>query len=71
MRTPLRVPNASNFESACYQQLIDEVFTETNDEQLKGQLRELTQTKVARSAVKKLTYDRSSFYKREDMTVEK
>jgi peptide/nickel transport system substrate-binding protein len=40
---PVRVPNASNFVSQRYQQLIDQAFAATDDHQLQMSLRELTQ----------------------------
>lgn len=40
---PVRIPNASNFVSDRYKQLIDQTYAETDDTKLKGELRELTQ----------------------------
>lgn len=40
---PVRVPNTSNFETPRYKQLIEQSYSQTDDQQLKGTLRELTQ----------------------------
>ncbi len=40
---PVRIPNASNYVSDRYKQLIDLTYAETDDTKLKAQLKELTQ----------------------------
>lgn len=39
----MRVPNSSNFETPRYKQLIDQSYSQTDDQQLKGRFASLTQ----------------------------
>jgi peptide/nickel transport system substrate-binding protein len=39
---PVRIPNASNFVNDRYKALIEQTYSETDDQRLKGQLKELT-----------------------------